>query len=244
MPRWDFICSTKEDALKYMSLTSGVQAEIIPTFSAIEFYRCGKLIFSLRYNKKQKTYEVKKRKLSQSRYLRLYKNGTQTAIKLENISSDFNVSKRWIHIYEKEFDSIVSRLMKNGLSYEDAKDYTQDAYLKINNIEVKSDSAFCGIWFKRSVYDWLHDCTLKKSTHRNDEINPNDVRLEPLNYEINISRYLKNSRWVNIINMMSQGYSIIDISELTQQSWDAIFSVKQRAFKELKKILSKDYENK
>ena len=245
MSRYDYKCSRKEDALMWLSLTNQVQAEALPTFSATEFYKCGNNVYSIRYNKKEKTYEVKKRKLYQGRYLTFERSGICTAIKIikdKEISSA--ISLKWLHIYQKHFDIIVKELMVNGLLYEEAKDYAQEAFLKINNIEANSDNAFCCIWFKRSIYDWLNDRSLKSAKNRMDDVNIINARSEPREFEINISTLLNNSRQAEIINMMLQGYSITDIAELTHQTWDAVFSVKQRAFKKLKQKLSIDHENK
>ena len=244
MSRYDLKCSRKEDALMWLSLTNEVQAEALPTLSATEFYKCGNNVYSIRYNKKQKTYEVKKRKLLQGKYLTFYKNSIGTAIKIKGGEISSAISLKWLHIYQKHFDILDKRLMANGLLYEEAKDYAQEAFLKINNIEANSDNAFCRIWFKRSIYDWLHDRSLKSAKSRRDDINIINPRIEPREFEVNISTLLKNPRQAEIINMMLQGHSITDIAELTHQTWDAVFSVKQRAFKELKQKLSIDYENK
>lgn len=228
-------------------MTNEVQAEALETLSATEFYKCGNNVYSIRYNKKQKTYEVKKRKLLQGRYLTFYKSSICTAITIKGGESgeiSSAISLKYLHIYQKHFDILVKRLMANGLLYEEAKDYAQQAFLKINNIEANSDNAFCRIWFKRSIYDWLHDRSLKSAKSRKDDINIINPWIEPREFEVNISTLLKNSRQAEIINMMLQGYSITDIAELTHQTFDAVISVKQRAFKKLKEKLSIDYENK
>ena len=246
MCRWDYISSKKEEALKWISDMIGAKAEILPTYSATEFYSCGDKIYSLRYNKKQKTYEVKERKLMQGKYLTFYHGSTGTAISVNNKDCDFKVCVKWLHIYQGSFESLVKRLMKNGVFYEEAQDYAQDAFLKINDIDAKNSSAFYNIWFKRAFYDWLHDCSLKATTQRNCKID--DIHglkdYDSKEYEVNFSEFLNNNRQANIVNMMLQGYSITDIAELTHQTWDAVFSVKQRAFKKLKQKLSIDYENK
>ena len=88
MAKRDYICSTKDDALKWMSAKSGDNPERLPISSITEYFSCGSEIYALRYNKRQKTYEVLTKTLKQGRYLTFYENSIRTAIKSGTGSND------------------------------------------------------------------------------------------------------------------------------------------------------------
>ena len=244
MAKRDYICSTRDDALKWISAKSGDVPERLPISSITEYFSCGGEIYALRYNKRQKTYEVLTKTLKQGRYLTFYDNSTRTAIKSGtggNDSKTTDITCKWITAYRIYFNRLVEKLMTYGVPQEFVKDYAQDAFLKICNIDASTNYHFYCIWFNRTFYDWKNDCSLKATTHRCSYVD--DGIQASINIEMDLSKLLKNERQAHIIKLMSQGFSITDISETTGQSFATIFCLKQRAFKELKKKLVKDYEN-
>lgn len=125
------MCSTRDDALKWMSAKSGDNPERLLISSITEYFSCGSEIYALRYNKRQKTYEVLTKTLKQGRYLTFYDNGIRTAVKSGTGSSDSkttDITCKWITVYRIQFNRLVNKLMTYGVPQEFAKDYAQEAF--------------------------------------------------------------------------------------------------------------------
>lgn len=225
----------KEDALAWMKSQENDIPLPISTDTYTEYYRCGMGYYSIRFNKRIKTYSVLKKKLKDGKYLGHYNGKTRTTTKLIHTSSTIDISDKWLKVYKEYFPVIVTRLISMGVYAEEAKDYAQEGFLKIASIDAKNDRHFKNIWMKRCQYDyWKKVKQIAVSCRSNDMP---ELVCNPEEYEVRMAEMLKSKSQVDIINLIEHGYSITDIKELTNKTFASISSCRNRAVKELRRLL-------
>lgn len=226
---------TKEDALAWMKSQENDIPLPISTYTYAEYYRCGMKYYSIRFNKRLKTYSVLKKKLIDGKYLGYYNGKTRTSAKLIRTSSTIDISDKWLKAYKEYFPVIVMRLILMGVYAEEAKDYAQEGFLKVASIDAKNDRHFKNIWMKRCQYDYWEKVKQIAVSCRSNDIP--ELVCNQDEYEVRMAKLLKSRNQVNVINLIEHGYSITDIKELTNKTFASISSCRNRAVKELRSLL-------
>ena len=67
-----------------------------------------------------------------------------------------------------------------------------------------------------------------------------ELRYDQKDFEFRFSKMIKNGNQAEIINLIEHGYSITDISELTNKTFASISSIRNRAVNQLKITLKSE----
>lgn len=234
----------KRDCLVFMSRQEGdipIRLEII---TRNEYYKCGDNFYVIREfeNRKKnvKKFKVTQKKLIQGNYLRFQDGNSISAFKVGKIKEIINspsFSNTQIYCYD-QFSQIVNyiRSLNFGISSDDAKDIAQEAFLSLSEISTKSSREFLSIWRRRCKFDILTSFRQKRVKCRHSDAEALRIAFHDRQYEIPIGNHLSNRRQKDVINAILRGYTITDIAELTNQSINAVQSVKDRALGKLKRM--------
>ena len=225
---------TKREALAWIKKETGCTPASVETYSRTEYYRSNARFFSIHYNRKKHNYHVREKLLKNGgRYLGFYSGKTRTAVKVTQPNENIlTIDNRWLFVYEEYFDVIVAKLVSLGVNSNEAKDYAQEAFLKTNAYNAKNAAHYKNIWMRRSFYDFLDKSSRLNSLNKIYVIP--DLRYDQKEFEFRLSKMIKNGNQAEIINLIEHGYSITDISELTNKTFASISSIRNRAVNQLK----------
>ena len=141
-------------------------------------------------------------------------------------------------VYAEYFNAIVAKLVSLGVNSNEAKDYAQEAFLKTNSYNAKNAAHYKNIWMRRSFYDFLDKSSRLNSLNKIYAIP--ELRYDQKDFEFRFSKMIKNGNQAEIINLIEHGYSITDISELTNKTFASISSIRNRAVNQLKITLKSE----
>ena len=231
------IFRTKEEALEWIKKETGCTPVSVETHSCTEYYRSNALFFAIRYNRKKGNYHVRGKLLKNGgRYLEFYVGETRTSVKITQLKeNNLIIDNRWLSVYTEYFDVIVARLISLGVNSNDANDYAQEAFLKTNTYDAKNAAHYKNIWIRRSFYDYLEKSSQLNSLNKTYAIP--ELCYDQKDFEFQFSKMIKNENQAEIINLIEHGYSITDISELTNKTFASISSIRNRAVNQLRKSL-------
>lgn len=238
MKRGYQVFPSKMNALKWIQDQEGHDPVFIQTETYTEYYCCGNALYSIRHNRRIDTYSVLKKTLKDGKYLSHYNGRTRTTTRLSATAKKIEIGEKWLKVYEEYFAVIVKRLMSLGINEDDAKDYAQEAYIKLSVLNAKNDSHFKNIWMKRCLYDYYEKVKQIKIDRKVNEI-PEIICFQG-SCEIQMSELLQIDSQAKIIGLIQHGYSITDISELTNKTFASISSLRNRAVKQLRTILKSE----
>lgn len=196
--------------------------------------------FSIRYNRKKRNFSCREKLLKNGgRYLSFYNGKTRTAVKVtQSKENNLTINNRWLFVYAEYFDAIVAKLVSLGVNSNEAKDYAQEAFLKTNAYNAKNAAHYKNIWMRRSFYDFLDKSSRLNSVNKIYAIP--ELRYDQKEFEFRFSKMIKNENQAEIINLIEHGYSITDISELTNKTFASISSIRNRAVNQLKITLKSE----
>lgn len=237
MSRINLMFRTKKEALEWIKKETGCVPVSVETYSYTEYYRSDARFFAIRYNRKKRNFHVREKLLKNGgRYLDFYNGKTRTTVKVTQLKeNNLTIDTRWIYVYAEYFDVIVARLISLGVNSNEAKDYAQEAFLKINTYNAKNAAHYKNIWMRRSFYDYLEKSSQLNSLNKTYAIP--ELRYDQKDFEFQFSKMLKNKNQAEIINLIEHGYSITDISELTNKTFASISSIRNQAVKQLRNLL-------
>ena len=231
---------TKQEALAWIKKETGYTPVSVETYSLSEYYRSNTRFFSIRYNRKKHNYHVREKLLKNGgRYLGFYSGKTRTAVKVAQANeNNLTIDNRWLFVYAEYFDVIVAKLVSLGVNSNEAKDYAQEAFLKTNAYNAKNAAHYKNIWMRRSFYDFLDKSSRLNSLNKIHAIP--ELHYDQKEFEFRFSKMIKNGNQAEIINLIEHGYSITDISELTNKTFASISSIRNRAVNQLKITLKSE----
>ena len=231
---------TKQEALAWIKKETGYTPVSVETYSLSEYYRSNARFFSIRYNRKKRNFSCREKLLKNGgRYLSFYNGKTRTAVKVTQPNeNNFTIDNRWLFVYTEYFDAIVAKLVSLGVNSNEAKDYAQEAFLKTNAYNAKNAAHYKNIWMRRSVYDFLDKSSRLNSLNKIYTIP--ELRYDQKEFEFRFAKMIKNRNQAEIINLIEHGYSITDISELTNKTFAMISSIRNRAVNKLRITLKSE----
>lgn len=231
---------TKQEALAWIKKETGYTPVSVETYSLSEYYRSNARFFLIRYNRKKHNFSCREKLLKNGgRYLSFYNGKTRTAVKVTQSSeNNFTIDNRWLFVYAEYFDVIVAKLVSLGVNSNEAKDYAQEAFLKTNAYNAKNAAHYKNIWMRRSLYDFLDKSSRLNSLNKIYAIP--ELRHDQKEFEFRFAKMIKNKNQAEIINLIEHGYSITDISELTNKTFAMISSIRNRAVNQLRITLKSE----
>lgn len=215
--------------------------EELPAYGILRYYKIDDLFYSVRYYKKRKIYEVRIKKLKSNRYLTYNDGGSHSAITIascrnEKLFKKANYRTKWYVLF---FNDVVRYLVSKGVDEQSAKDYAQDAFLKISADDyiskIANQSHFVAIWRRRGWWDYLENCHKICFKNRSGDI-PDYIPLLDKDVELRLGYLLSAQREREVVNNILSGFSITDIAEMTGQSFASVSSARNRAVAKLKKM--------
>lgn len=229
---------SKESLLKWIAKETGSEPVAVGTASYTEYYRSNNRFFGVRFNRRLRNYAVYEKKIKDGNYLTFYNGKHRTAVKINQTQKEITINEKWVKAYSVFFNVIVNNLVSFGIDKEDAKDYVQEGFIKISSCSAKNEEHFKNIWLRRCLYD--HWEKYKQLNVANKiKVFPKHV-VFPGTFEIRFAELLKTKSYIEIVNFLQRGYTITDISELTGQTFASVSCKRNRAIKELRKILENE----
>lgn len=231
---------TKQEALAWIKKETGYTPVSVETYSSSEYYRSNARFFLIRYNRKKHNFSCREKLLKNGgRYLSFYNGKTRTAVKVtQSNENDLTIDNRWLFVYAEYFDAIVAKLVSLGVNSNEAKDYAQEAFLKTNAYNARNAAHYKNIWMRRSLYDFLDKSSRLNSLNKIYAIP--ELRYDQKEFEFQFAKMIKNKNQAGIINLIEHGYSITDISELTNKTFAMISSIRNRAVNKLRTTLKSE----
>lgn len=231
---------TKQEALAWIKKETGYTPVSVETYSLSEYYRSNARFFLIHYNRKKHNFSCREKLLKNGcRYLSFYNGKTRTAVKVnQSNKNNLTIDNRWLFVYAEYFDAIVAKLVSLGVNSNEAKDYAQEAFLKTNAYNAKNAAHYKNIWMRRSVYDFLDKSSRLNSLNKIYAMP--ELRYDQKEFEFRFAKMIKNRNQAEIINLIEHGYSITDISELTNKTFAMISSIRNRAVNKLRITLKSE----
>ena len=231
---------TKQEALAWIKKETGYTPVSVETYSQSEYYRSNARFFSSRYNRKKHNFSCREKLLKNGgQYLSFYNGKTRTAVKVtQSNENNLTIDNRWLFVYSEYFDAIVAKLVSLGVNSNEAKDYAQEAFLKTNAYNAKNAAHYKNIWMRRSLYDFLDKSSRLNSLNKIYAIP--ELRYDQKEFEFRFAKMIKHRNQAEIINLIEHGYSITDISELTNKTFAMISSTRNRAVNQLRITLKSE----